>query len=257
MLEAFLVAQAARELRHAQVAGIDEAHELRAFVVEDGGGFRRVGRRAPVFGVERLDVAGDHAVDDHVLRALARVAAVAIRAAEHDKLRLVHRLDAVMAFEAAAALGVGLGLGLVDPVARGQTGAGKNVQVVGDGKVRPQAGAGAFLGGEDDRRRQFDGRGRQAGRETGDGGGRIGVVRRGRRAGGGVAGDDGRRRGLAVERDRRRQHGRVRILANGEANGLPRRAWPRGGTVGTTVVGVGVGEAPSVTVGGIAGGVGL
>ena len=55
------------------------------------------------------------------VQAARRIAAMTIGAAEHDiVIGLMHRLDAVMTLETADAFRVGLGLGLIDPIARRQ-----------------------------------------------------------------------------------------------------------------------------------------
>ena len=66
---------------------------------------------------------------------------MAIRATEHDMGGLMHWLDAVMALVAAGALGVGLRLGLIDPIL-GRTGGG-----FGDGCFWWNGGGRAVAGG--------------------------------------------------------------------------------------------------------------
>jgi hypothetical protein len=103
----------------AQVAGVDEAHEGEVFVQDRGVGALGVGRRLPDLAVGRLHVG-------LLLRGLvlagarrprhlhARVAAVAVRAAEAHGGGDVHRLLVRLgvAAHAAGALGVGLLLAL-------------------------------------------------------------------------------------------------------------------------------------------------
>ena len=97
----FAVAKAAGLLRDAQIAGIHEADEFRRFVIEPDIGIRRIGGGLPELRVPRQNVR-------LLFRQAARgIAAVAIGAAEHDMLGLVHRLDALMALQAADAFGIG------------------------------------------------------------------------------------------------------------------------------------------------------
>ena len=107
-----LVAGAAGLVRDAQVAGIYELDELRGFLVEEDGGIVRVCRAGPPLAVTRRDVGLAHE------QAGRGVAAVTIRAAEHDVRRLVHRMlvGPEVAFEAAARFERGGFAGLVDDV---------------------------------------------------------------------------------------------------------------------------------------------
>ena len=109
--------------------------------------FDRVGRGAPVFGIDAgWTCAVHHAVDDASfapLRALPPWQSVQPSTTYGG---FVHRLDAVVAFETAALLASACGLGLVDPVARGQPGAAEGVALLRDGDQRPEAVAVALLG---------------------------------------------------------------------------------------------------------------
>ena len=84
------VAIAAGLVRHAQVAGIEEAHELRRFLVERGIRARRIGGGAP-----QRAIAGRH-VRGSLIGGVG-VAAVALDAGQLHRGRGVHRLDAHVA----------------------------------------------------------------------------------------------------------------------------------------------------------------
>ncbi len=118
------VAGAAGGPRHPQVARIDEADELRRFLVEEGVGALRVSRRAlrPGLRVAGLDVR--LLLRRVVLRRVhvrrlrlrhAGVAAVAVGAAQHHGRVAVHRglVGGMVAGHAAGALGVRLRRGLL------------------------------------------------------------------------------------------------------------------------------------------------
>ncbi len=129
------VAQAARLLRHAQVAGIHEPDELRRLVIERDGRVRRIRGGLP----ELRDSAAAHAP-----RSMASprrgIAAVAIGAAEHDVRRSVHRvrIGRRVALHAARAFPVRLLPRLVDPVAR-RTRRGNLIRTRGHRRAEPRA----------------------------------------------------------------------------------------------------------------------
>ncbi len=114
MVHGFLVAQTASLLRNAQVAGIDEADEFGGLVVQQDGGIAGIGRTFPEDWIARK----------HMCLALREagggIAAVAIRAAQHDVRTRVHRVlvNALMAFQAAGAFRQRFARRLINPVAR-------------------------------------------------------------------------------------------------------------------------------------------
>ena len=91
---------AAAQVGDPQVAGVDEPDEGGRLVVQEGIGPHRVCGGAPGFGVLRPDV-GAGAVGR------GRIAAMAIDAAEPDRLLAVRVMGTVMALHAAEALLVG------------------------------------------------------------------------------------------------------------------------------------------------------
>src|SRR5262249_10163735 len=100
------MATAACDVGDAQVARVDEANEVRRFMVEQRVRAHGIARGAPDFGEARGDMSA-------MLDVGRRIAAVAIDAAEIDG-RLFVRIDRVLvAFEAASALDVGLSPGLL------------------------------------------------------------------------------------------------------------------------------------------------
>jgi hypothetical protein len=110
----FAVAQAAGFVGDAEVAGIYELDELGRFVIEQSIRIIWVRGALPENRVARFDMRFA------LCQAGRGVAAMAIGAAEHDIFRNVHRFNAGVAFEAAAAFAIGFGLCLVDSVSRGE-----------------------------------------------------------------------------------------------------------------------------------------
>ena len=99
----------ARDMRHPEVAGVDEHGELGRLVVEQRIRPDRVARASPGFGVSGLDVG-------ELLDPGVGVAAVAVGAAQLDR-RLVVGVDRpLVAVEAADALAADLGVGLARQV---------------------------------------------------------------------------------------------------------------------------------------------
>ena len=90
--------RAAADVGDAQVAGIDEADELGRLVIEQCVGADRIGRTS-------ARPRGSAAARGPFLGRRRRVAAVAIAAAELDRLLVVQVADALMALHAADALG--------------------------------------------------------------------------------------------------------------------------------------------------------
>ena len=95
------VGRAATQVGDAQVAGVDEADELGRLVVEQRVGADRVGRRGPGVGIARLDVG-------RFLDGGCRVAAVAIAAAQLERVLAVRVAHVLVALHAADTLGCGL-----------------------------------------------------------------------------------------------------------------------------------------------------
>lgn len=83
-------------VRHTQIAGIDKFDEIRAFIVEKCVGADRIGGTRPAFGKARLNMR-------ILLHAGARIAAMAIDAAQLDSRRFVHFFAASMTRQAAFA----------------------------------------------------------------------------------------------------------------------------------------------------------
>ena len=102
------VAGTARLWRGAEVPGIHEPDKLGRFVIERHRGIGRVGG-----GFENVGVLGKN-VRLLLLEFGAGISAMAIGAAQDHVGRGMHRFNALVAFHAPGALGIGLSLGLVD-----------------------------------------------------------------------------------------------------------------------------------------------
>ena len=111
VIDGLRVAESARPMRDAEIAGIDELDEFLGFLIQQDAGVARVRGTLPENFVARCDMR-------FLLReARSGIAAVAIDAAEHDVRGLVHFLDAAVAFETAPAFGVRLRESLIDAIA--------------------------------------------------------------------------------------------------------------------------------------------
>src|SRR6266576_98323 len=100
-------------LCHPKVARIHELAELGRLVIEPDVRIRRVGGGFPKVSVsgKNMSLLG--------FEMTRRIAAVTVRATEnHILFGFMHRLDALMTFQAANAFRISLGLGLIDPVSR-------------------------------------------------------------------------------------------------------------------------------------------
>ena len=127
------VTGAARLFRHAQIAGVHELDELGGLMIEQHGGIARVGRALPEDGIARQDVRVP-------LRQAGRgVATVTICAAQHDVRRRVHRLDAGMTFETAAALAGRFRHGLINDISRREPMRGITRKSLGNRNLRTAA----------------------------------------------------------------------------------------------------------------------
>ncbi len=107
-----LMAQSASLLGDAQVGGVDELDELLRLMIEQYVGHNGFCRRLPEDRIAGGDVGFAHR------QARGGIASVTIGAPEDHIGRGVHLLDALVAFEATAALGHCLLGSLVDPIMR-------------------------------------------------------------------------------------------------------------------------------------------
>jgi hypothetical protein len=103
--------QSAGFVRDPEITRIDKTDEFLRLMIKPNVGTGRVGRTMPKLWMQWRDMGLLH------FQTARRIATVAIDAAEHDMRRLVHRLDAFVTLHAAHAFSIGLGLGLIDPVA--------------------------------------------------------------------------------------------------------------------------------------------
>jgi hypothetical protein len=116
MLDGLLMAHAAGFLRDAQIAGIHEANELRRFVIQQDIGIGGISGRRPELRMQRLNMRFE------LSEAGCGIAAVTIRAAEHDISTDVHGriFETFMALDATLAFVRRFIECLIDPISRGQ-----------------------------------------------------------------------------------------------------------------------------------------
>src|SRR5205807_8213149 len=87
------VGGAATDMGHAQIAGIDKAHELGRLMIEQRIAADRIGRRPPGVGEARRNVS-------LILEATGRVPAVSLGSAEPDGFFVMRIMSALMAARA-------------------------------------------------------------------------------------------------------------------------------------------------------------
>ena len=134
VVNGFLVARAAGDVRDAQIAGVDEADELGRLVVQNDVRVGWVCGALPKLRVARGDVG-------FAQREAGRgISAVAIGAAEDDVRAGVHRMifDSFVAFEAAATFFRRFSLGLINPISLGQSDGRIFCRVARDGNLRAE-----------------------------------------------------------------------------------------------------------------------
>ena len=107
------VAKAAGAMRDAEIARVDELDEFVGLVIEEDA------RVVWISGALPEDIVFRDDVSFWLSEAGSWVAAVTVGATEDDVRRLMHLLDASVAFEAAPAFGVRFSKCLVDAIARG------------------------------------------------------------------------------------------------------------------------------------------
>ena len=151
------VAGAAGRPGDAEVARVDEAHELHRLLEERGVAAHRVGRAGPALRVAGQDVGAElRFLVGRVLGAgargwgRARVAAVAVGTAQVDGVGGMHGLDPPVAGEAAGGLGPGGRQGLAHQGRRGPDVALAPGLALGEGGPGQRGGQGAGQGREQD-----------------------------------------------------------------------------------------------------------